>query len=98
MLLGSMVESYGMGPAKLASLYTVATVGGYLFGSTCNYYAACGCGPAIYGMLACLLSNIVLNWKALDPIEGMGKFCLIVVCIMLFAMTMLITYQKPLEP
>jgi len=94
MLIGSMVESYGMGPAKMFALYVVSTVGGELFGSSINYYGSCGCGPAVYGLVACLFTNVIMNWKALDPLEGTGKFCLIFVCIMLFAMTMLMTYQK----
>jgi len=93
-----MVESYGngngMGPLRMGLLYAVSTIGGYLFGSAVNYMGACGCGPAIYGLLGCLLSNIVVNWKALDPLEGTGKFCLIFVVVMIFAMTMLMTYQK----
>lgn len=89
-----MVESYGMGPLKMGILYLVSTIGGYLFGSAVNYFGACGCGPAIYGLLGCLLSNIVVNWKALDPLEGTGKFCLIFVVLMIFAMTVLMTYQK----
>jgi hypothetical protein len=94
MLMGSMVESYGMGPGRMALMYFVSTIGGYLFGSAVNFYGSCGCGPAVYGLIACLFSNIVVNWKALDPLEGTGKFCLIFVVIMLFAMTMLMTYQK----
>jgi hypothetical protein len=93
MLMGSMVESYGMGPGKMALLYFVSTIGGYLFGSATNYYGAVGCGPAVYGFIACLFSNIVVNWKALAHLESM-KFCLIFIVIMLFAMTMLMTYQK----
>lgn len=98
LLMGSMVESYGMGPGRLAILYFVSTIGGYTFGSGVNHAASVGCGPAIYGMVACLFCNIVVNWRALDKIEGTGKFCLIFFVIALLAMTILMTYQKALYP
>ena len=58
-----------MGTTRLALLYLVCTIGGYLFGATCSNDLSVGCFPGVFGLEAALFSNVIKNWKALEKLE-----------------------------
>jgi len=93
LLIGSMIESSGMSTLRVASLYFVGTIGGYLFGATCDPHLSVGPLPGIFALTAALLSNVIKNWEALAQL-GARRFCLVIFSLGIFTIALLLTMQK----
>lgn len=93
LLIGSMIESAGMGTFRLASLFFVSTAGGYLFGATCDNGLSVGCLPGVFGLTAALFSNVIKNWKALEKLDSL-RFFLIIFSMGVFALALMITINS----
>jgi len=88
-----MVESAGMGTARIASLFFVTTIGGYLFGATCSEDLSVGVLPGVFGLTAALFSNVIKNWKALEKLDSL-RFFLIIFSMGVFALALMITINS----
>ena len=93
LLIGSMIESSGMSTTRVASLYFVGTIGGYLFGATCQDGLSVGPLPGIFALTAALFSNVIKNWKAMESLES-RRFCLLIFSLGIFTIALLLTMQK----
>jgi len=63
-----------------------------MFGSAVNKQASLtvGCQPAVYAMVASLISLLIVNWKALAPMESV-RFMLIIFLMFVFVFMLLYT-------
>lgn len=93
LLIGSMIESAGMGTFRLASLFFISTAGGYLFGATCAPDLSVGVLPGVFGLTAALFSNVIKNWKALEKLDSL-RFFLIIFAMGIFAVALMITINS----
>jgi len=80
-----------MGTTKQAYLFFVSGIFGYLFGACCNDNLAVGCTPGVFGLMAALFGNVILNWKAMHVLDS-WRFGLIVLSLAFFGICLLITY------
>jgi hypothetical protein len=87
-----MVQASKIKFLPMLVFYLVCGFGGIMFGSAVNKDAAltCGCQPAVYAMVASLISLLILNWKALAPMES-ARYVLVIFLIVIFAMMILYT-------
>lgn len=88
-----MIESSGMSTARVASLYFVGSIGGYLFGATCTDGLSVGPLPGIFALTAALFSNVIKNWSAMESLEA-RRFCLLIFSLGIFTIALLLTMQK----
>lgn len=93
LLIGSMVESAGMHTSRVAGLYFVCTIGGYLFGATCDSNMSVGALPGVFGLISALFGNVVKNWKALAKLDSM-RWLLIIFSMGIYILALLITMQS----
>ena len=93
LIIGSMIESGGMGTPRLLGLYLVTTIGGYLFGATCTDNLSVGPFPGIFGIMAALFSNVIKNWKAMEKLDSM-RFMYIIFALGIFAISLMITWNQ----
>lgn len=92
LLIGSMIESAGMGTYRLLSLYVACVVGGYVLGASCTNKLSVGCYPGVFGLTGALLSNVIKNWIALEKLDSM-RFCLILFSLMIFLLCLMVSYN-----
>lgn len=88
-----MIESSGMSTFRVASLYFVGTMGGYLFGATCSDGLSVGPLPGIFALTAALFSNVIKNWQAMAALEA-RRFCFLIFSLGIFTIALLLTMQK----
>jgi len=93
MIIGFMLESV-MGPFRVAMLYLVSGIGGNLFTALCSPdKPSVGASTSIFGLLACLLAMVFVNWKALDRSPEV-RCCLIMFVIFLFLISLLMAFSN----
>eukprot|EP00347_Sterkiella_histriomuscorum_P024243 403331813 len=93
MIIGFMLESI-MGPFRVGLLYLVSGIGGNLFSALCAPdKLSVGASTSIFGLLACLLSLVLVNWKALDRSPEV-RCCLIIFVIFLFLFSLLMAFSS----
>ena len=90
LIVGFIVEGSKIGFVKMAIIFIVTGMGGYLMGSVCSDHAAVGLSPAVFGYVGAMIACVIVNWKALEPI-GMMRVCLIFILVLL--LMMLLLYQ-----
>ena len=71
-------------------IYIGSGIGGTLFGSVCNSNLAVGSDVAYFGFPSAMLSAVIVNWHALEPI-GMMRACLIFMCVFLTLFLLIFT-------
>ena len=91
MLFGSVVENSGMSTFKTGILYIGSGAGGYLFKCACNDTLAVGGIAGVFGFLAALASNLILNWKAIHQLGG-ARYCFLVCNVVLMGLVLMVTY------
>lgn len=64
LIFGTELEKR-LGVTKMAILYLSAGVSGNLFSALINDSVSVGASTAIFGLLACLLGYLIINWDAL---------------------------------
>ena len=87
-----MVQASRIKFLPMLVFYVVCGFGGIMFGSAVNKEASLtlGCQPAVYAMVASLISLLIVNWKALAPMES-ARFMLIIFLILVFVFMLLYT-------
>ena len=64
LIFGTELEKR-LGIYKMATLYLTACVSGNLFSALISDGVSVGASTAIFGLLACLLGYLIINWDAL---------------------------------
>ena len=91
-----MLEATKSGFKTMLIITLGSGISGTFFGSVCDYYQAVGVDIAYFGYTGALLSAVIVNWKALEPI-GMMKLCLIMMVVLLFMILLLFTAPSALH-
>jgi len=69
------------GTWRMMIIYLASGIFGFAFGADISYNVpSCGCSGALYGLLACLLLDLVQNWKLIvNPWRELIKMLIIIV-------------------
>lgn len=89
-ILSALEQSYGV--LNISIIYLLSGVGGNLFADNFSsaYEIFVGCSAAITGMLACVISYFIINWKQLEFLGPLREYFL---CI--FLMILLMAFLFP---
>lgn len=95
-IIGSFLEST-IGKLKIAALYLCAGIGGGVFSCLVSNSNGVGASVAIFGMLGAYLGFILMNWKALDRIQGpTNKFFNLIFMLMIILLNISIGFTNPM--
>lgn len=61
LLLGTILE-HDLGAIKFTVLFLIPGIGGIALSALCSNAVGVGSSPAIYGLVGCYVSCLILNW------------------------------------
>jgi len=69
------------GSLRIFIIYTICGISGFMFGADYSIQTpSVGCSGSLYGLIACLLLDLILNWKLLiKPVRELMKMLVIVI-------------------
>ncbi|ORX84365.1 rhomboid-domain-containing protein [Anaeromyces robustus] len=69
------------GSLRICIIYTICGIAGFMFGSEYSIQTpSVGCSGSLYGLIACLLLDLLLNWKLLiKPIKELIKMLFVII-------------------
>jgi len=69
------------GSLRIFFIYTICGIAGFMFGSEYSIQTpSVGCSGSLYGLIACLLLDLILNWKLLiRPFRELVKMLFVVI-------------------